>query len=161
MFKYLTLPFLVVFSTSSFAKKADCITEKQQLQHIQKIMKKGYKPRLGERYRQIEREKHNAYQICRKNKNNSSKSTKVKKQNQPTKKKYSSFYKSRKYNRPLVSRGTINMRGKFKGEKQSAWLKHYKTPKNCITPKTPSEFAKCLSIRDEAAEKFDILWRKK
>ena len=48
MFKYLTLPFLVVFSTSSFAKKADCITEKQQLQHIQKIMKTHITQRVNE-----------------------------------------------------------------------------------------------------------------
>ena len=160
MFKYLILPFLVIFSTSSYAKRTDCITEKKQLQNIQKIMKKGYKPRLGEYYRKIEREKHDAYQICRRNKNNSSKKTNVKNHKKQTKKNYSSLNKSRNYNRPLVSRGTINIKGKFKGEKQSAWLRHYKTPKNCLTPKTIPEFAKCLSIRDKAAEKFDILWRK-
>ena len=100
--------------------------------------------------RQKEHQKHNEYQACRKRKAKSFKAEVF----------------NKKINRDLNQRPrkqkvihySGNLKGRYKGEKQNAWTLHYKTPKECIKPKSVQAFAVCINHRDAASKIFDKHW---
>lgn len=151
MLKTLWIIFFLIVTNQSHAK-SKCEFEWKQLKSIQSLLRQ----KSTEYLRKKEHEKHNEYQNCRKNKNNS-------KSSQNTKNNYSDNlqYYASQYKRNTFKNSPIQMKAKFKGEKQEAWIQSYITPKDCIKPKKISKFASCLSNRDIAAEKFNIQWNNK
>ncbi|MEY8216273.1 MAG: hypothetical protein RPR97_17530 [Colwellia sp.] len=149
----ITIALLIVSNQASAISK--CEREWNDLKSIQSQMRH----RSTEYLRDKERDKHKEYQSCRKDKNKKSKSYKTKTKHKNPK----TTYKSHSY--PRYSSNNIkysgSIKGKFKGEKQKAWLKHYRTPQECISPKNISKFSRCLSYRDEEAEKFTVQWNNK
>ncbi len=150
MYKFAFLLF-IVFSLPSFAG-SKCQLEWDSLKSVQSQLRKN----SNEWLRNEERRRHKIYQDCRKGKNNaSSKTQKHRTQKQTSYTKYKSTPKYRPY-RSTTSK--VNVKGRFSGEKQQAWLDYYHSPKGCKTPKSTSQFSKCLAHRDSEAEKFDKVW---
>jgi len=156
MFKALFLVVLILLSFQSFAFKSKCPSEWSSLKNIQKQMKLGHRVAEMERLKKEERKRFTAYENCRKGRNSNSKNT-VKSANQSRTKQYS--YSNSRSSRANVFKGaSVNIKGRFSGEKQRAWIDYYRKPKECIKPKSTSQFAKCMAHRDEVAKEFDVVW---
>ncbi|MDO6426834.1 hypothetical protein Q4489_07410 [Thalassotalea sp. 1_MG-2023] len=152
----------IVFLLSSYSvyAKQDCTREYNNLKSHQKVMRNGGS---SSRMAQLAKEEHviaSEYQDCRSGKNKASKNKntikkQVKSNNRPATKRQLSFSKQKpiKYTRP------ISFSGRFKGEKQVAWVEFYETPNECLKPKSTQAFAKCMAHRDEQAFIFDKRWR--
>jgi len=158
MYKFLLPILLILTSNIAFAKKPKCDYEMSQLKKVQAVMKKGG---YGEYTRDVERKLHTKYQNCRKNKNNYSKKNSVNTDRKKLEKTYNQTkiqpYKSSRYKK---GKATANIKGRYQGVKQDAWIQHYKTPKKCFRPKSISAFATCLKHRDSEAIKFDAIWKR-
>ncbi|MDG1751463.1 MAG: hypothetical protein P8I03_07370, partial [Thalassotalea sp.] len=117
-----------------------------------------------ESLRSEEHKRHTAYQNCRKKKNNSyakKESDKRVKTSKKHKNKYNnSHILNKKINKEFVGNRRINIKGFFEGEKQNQWLKYYKKPEYCVSPKSTQVFAKCMNHRETEALKFNEQWIK-
>ncbi|WP_448568902.1 hypothetical protein [Thalassotalea ganghwensis] len=155
---YLWLLLAAVFSPNANAS-IKCQSEWQSLKHTQQLMRH----KSTETLRQKEHKKAKAYQDCRRGKtkpkieinkkNLTTNSTHKQRQNTASKSKINK-------SEPIKYTRSINVSGKFSGEKQDAWLKHYQAPKECAHPKTTQQFAKCTENRNEQATKFSVAWEK-
>lgn len=154
MLKTLVAVGLLIFTNQASAK-SKCEQEWKALKNVQSQMRN----RSTERLRDQERYRHNEYQTCRKGKKKKSKSYKAKTnyKNQKT------TYKKNSYPKYLNKNITnsVSLKGKFKDEKQDAWIQYYDKPQECILPKSIQEFSKCLNDRDEKSKKFDKEWNNK
>jgi len=159
MLKILWIVLFLITSNQSYAK-SKCEKEWKALKGVQAHLR--YK--TSEYLRKEEHRRHEIYQKCRSKRNNESSSSKSKSKKSKiiyskkptTQKKYS----PKKYVKKSFGKSTVKIKGKFKGDKQNEWIKHYKTPKECIRPKSTSQFASCLNKRNVEAEKFSINWNK-
>lgn len=156
----LILFLLVLFSFPLFAG-SKCQLEWDALKSVQnQLRQKSY-----EWLREKERRKHKDYQACRKGKNREKAQSRSTRTSQNYNNQVSNINGSNhisNYRAPRTQHKTvINIKGYFKGEKQNDWLKYYREvkPKYCNSPKSTSEFAKCLNNEKEEVEKFKILWR--
>ena len=149
MLKILITIGLLIVSNQTFAK-SKCEREWNDLKNVQSEMRH----RSTERLRDEEHYRHNEYQNCRKGKNKKSKTYKTKTKHKKTAYKKHSYAT---YSTKNIT-NTVSLKGKFKDEKQDAWIQYYDKPKECLFPKNIQEFSKCLSYRDEAAKKFDMEW---
>ncbi len=146
----LILAFLI--ASNPILAKSKCEDEWNALKSIQSQMRQ----RSTEYLRVEEHKKHDEYQNCRKGKTNNKNS-----EGKNSQKKYSTskkYYLQKKLRNSFNS-SAVNMKTKFKGEKQQAWLDYYTTPKDCISPKSTAKFAKCLDERDNKAIEFDLNWK--
>lgn len=143
---------IVLFSSSTFAK-SKCQNEWDALKSVQSQLKH----KSTEWLRDKERKKHTEYQDCRRGK---IKSINSNNQTKYSEKRSSQPYKTKRIIKTKKSNFSGGIKGLFTGEKQNAWIRYYKKPKECIRPKTTKWFAKCLNIRDIEAQKFDVLWKK-
>ncbi|XPF94276.1 hypothetical protein ACM9HF_20045 [Colwellia sp. RE-S-Sl-9] len=154
MLKTLWIILFLIITNKSYAK-SKCEVELNELQHIQSLLRH----KTSEYLRDKEHKAHEKYQICRSRKNNQSSNNKSKKiysKKTTTKKKY---YPNQ-YVKKSFGKSTVKIKGKFKGDKQNAWIEYYKTPKECIKPKSTSQFASCLNKRNVEAERFSTEWDK-
>lgn len=151
MLKILWIIFLLIVTNQSNAK-SKCEFEWNSLKAVQSQLRHKSTDYL----RKKEHKKHTEYQNCRKGRNNKSK-------NYEPKNEYSTQrnYYSNQYARNSFKNSPVQMKAKFKGDKQEAWMGYYTTPKDCIKPKKISKFASCLQYRDMKAEEFDILWNER
>ena len=148
MLKILIIICLLIVSNQTFAK-SKCELEWNALKSVQSQLRH----KSTEYLRKKEHKKHDEYQKCRKSQSKKSKSYKTTSNKNTT-------YNNHSYsNYPTKNiTNTISLKGKFKDEKQDAWIQYYDKPKECLFPKNIQEFSKCLSYRDEAAKKFDMEW---
>jgi hypothetical protein len=128
-----------------------CQDEWDALKSIQSHMRKN----STEWARQEEHRRHKTYQDCRKGKNKQSEKSKNHSNNNQTYTHYRVPIKHKKY-RSTISK--VNVNGRFKGDKQQAWLDYYHAPQGCKNPKSTSQFSKCLQDRDNQAEIFEQVW---
>lgn len=149
MLKILITISLLIVSNQTFAK-SKCEREWNDLKSVQSQMRH----RSTEYLRDQERYRHKEYQDCRKGKDKKSKTYKTKTKHKKTSYKKHSYVK---YS-PKNITNTVSLQGKFKDEKQDAWIQYYDKPKECILPKNIQVFSRCLSERDEEAKKFDMEW---
>lgn len=154
MLKILVTIILLITSNQTIAK-SKCELEWNALKAVQSQLRQ----KSTEYLRDKERIKHKEYQNCRKGKKKKSKTYKTETNHKKTKTKYKKNSYQKYSAKNIKYSGSI--KGKFKGEKQKAWLNHYKTPRECISPKNISKFSRCLKYRDEEAEKFTVQWNKK
>jgi hypothetical protein len=148
MLKILITIGLLIVSNQTFAK-SKCELEWNALKSVQSQLRH----KSTEYLRKKEHKKHDEYQKCRKGKSKKSKSYKTKNNQKTTHKKYSYT------NYPTKSiTNKLSLKGKFKDEKQDAWIQYYEKPKECILPESIKIFSKCLSNRDDEAKKFDKEW---
>lgn len=143
---------LLIISIQSPAK-SKCELEWNALKAVQAQLRN----KSTEYLRNKERKKHTEYQNCRKGKSKKNSNKHVIKNTYNPQKKY---YSNRKI-RNSFGNSKVNIKSKFTGEKQQAWLAFYKTPKECISPKTTTKFAKCINDRNLAAEHFSNNWDNK
>ena len=149
MLRILIVITLLVISNQSLAK-SKCEKEWDALKAVQAQLRH----KSTEYLRNKERIRHTEYQNCRKGKSKkSSNGNSVKTTYKPQKK-----YYSNKKVRNSFGNSKVNIKSKFTGEKQEAWLAFYKTPKECIAPKTTTKFAKCINDRNLAAKHFTNNW---
>lgn len=156
MNKTMFLVVLTLLSFQSFASKSKCPNEWNSLKSIQKQMKLGHRASEMEYLKKEERKRFTAYEHCRKGRNANSKNT-VNSANQNLTKRYL-YNKSRSSKSNVFKGASINIKGRFSGEKQNAWFDYYNKPKECIKPKSTSQFAKCIVHRDELAKEFEVVW---
>ena len=154
MLKILIIIALLIVSNQSIAK-SKCEREWNALKNIQSQLRH----KSTEYLRNKEHIKHNEYQTCRKGKKKKSKSYKAKSNYQNQKTTYNKNSYPKYLNKNITN--SVSLKGKFKDEKQDAWIQYYDKPKECISPKTIPEFSRCLSNRDEEAKKFDMEWNSK
>lgn len=149
MLKILITISLLIVSNQAFAK-SKCEREWNDLKNVQSQMRH----KSTERLRDEEHYRHNEYQKCRKAKEKKTKSYKT---NAKYKK---AIYQKHSYAKNSTKNLTnrVSLKGKFKEEKQDAWIQFYDKPKECILPESIQVFSKCLSDRDEEAKKFDMKW---
>jgi hypothetical protein len=148
MLKTLMTIGLLIVSNQIFAK-SKCESEWNALKNVQSQLRH----KSTEYLRKKEHRKHDEYQKCRKGKNKKSKSYKTTSNQKTAYKKYSySNYPTKNIT------NKVSLKGKFKDEKQDAWIQYYDKPKECILPKNIQVFSRCLSKRDEEAKKFDMEW---
>ena len=141
----------IIFSAPSFAG-SKCQTQWDSLKAVQQQLRhQSY-----EWLRDKERRKHKEYQDCRKGKNN--KSSKTKKYTTSKQSAYTQYKQSPSYRPYRSTISKVNVTGRFKGDKQQAWLDYYHSPKGCKSPKTTSKFSTCLQHRDSEAAKFEQVW---
>ena len=150
---------LTAVSSLNVNASIKCQSEWLSLKHTQKLMRH----KSTEKLRQKEHKKAKAYQDCRRGKaktkmDGTSENLTI----NSTHKHRQDTVSKRKINRskPIKYSRSINVRGKFSGEKQDAWLKHYIAPKECANPKTTQQFAMCTEHRNEQATKFSVAWEK-
>lgn len=148
MLKILIIISVLIVSNQTFAK-SKCEREWNALKSVQAELRH----KSSEYLRDKEHRTHNQYQDCRKGKDKKSKNHKTKSNQKTTYKKYSYA----KYSTNNIT-NTVSLKGKFKDEKQDAWIQYYDKPKDCLFPESIKEFSKCLSYRDEEAKKFDMKW---
>lgn len=152
-----------LYSSNAIAK---CEQEYKALQNQQTLMKKGHSASTMARLKAKEHKLAETYQNCRSGKNRSAKrKVKVYKHafasnnsNRSAKSETKSYgnlvfkAKNSTFSRP------IRFNTKFEGDKQKAWIAHYKTPKACLKPKSTAKFAECIQHRNAAAHQFSQQW---
>jgi hypothetical protein len=112
MLKILITTSLLIVSNQTFAK-SKCEREWNAFKSVQAELRH----RSSEYLRDKEHRTHNQYQDCRKGKNKKSKSHKITNNQKTTYKKYSDI------NYPTKNiTNTVSLKGKFKDEKQDAWI---------------------------------------
>jgi hypothetical protein len=151
MYKFILL-ILIIFSHQSFAG-SKCPDEWNALKSIQSHLRNN----STEWARSEERRRHKTYQECRKRKNNTLTKTKsYSNKSQETYNQFETLPENKAY-RSSISK--VNIKGRFKGYKQQAWLDYYRAPARCQSPKNSQQFSKCLQNRDNQAEIFEQVWR--
>lgn len=151
MIKIVLIFILFTISLPSYSA-SKCQEEWDYLKKVQAQLR--YKS--TEYWRKKEHEAHNIYQNCRKGKNKKTTSRSSQIEIYKNKKSKIKFKKYKKVGNPIAT-----VKGFYTGEKQNAWIKYYKTPKECKNPKTTSKFAKCLEHKRETSKEFDIIWKEK
>ena len=152
MNKLLTMILLLVISNELFAQ-SKCQDEWSDLKNAQNVSRQS----SNEWTRNWEKRAFNEYNKCIKRKNNSQKYRQK-----------SSYNKNRNLNESYTvyfdrefTTKPIEVKARYTGEKQDAWLKYYRSKKTdeCKNPKSTKLFAKCLEEREKLAVKFDMNWR--
>lgn len=152
MLKILVAISLLIVSNQTIAK-SKCEREWNALKSVQSKLRH----KSTEYLRNKEHRKHKKYQDCRKGKTKSSKKSRTKTYSSTPKNTYKKHYPNY-YVRNTFNSSSVNVKAKFKGEKQNEWMQYYVIPKECISPKSTSKFARCLAERDKEAEEFSKKW---
>ena len=158
MIKSIILIFVIIASNKSYAK-SKCELEWNALKAVQAQLKqKSY-----EWLRKKEHEKHNEYQNCRKGKTNKLITDLKKEKISPKKNKQIKKYMPKTEYSRNNNKYSGEIKGKFKGEKQDAWIKYYNKyrPIKCKTPKSIQIFSQCVKHKNNEAKNFNLVWATK
>lgn len=161
MKKINVLILLPLFISSPAIAQQDCTQAMENLKNHQKIMRKGYSATQGEKLRNKERKLFDAYQTCLKFPASHSTRRTSEARNGKKKQKTTSTFNYSDAPQIKWQNKSLSFRGKFSGEKQKAWLRYYKQPKQCGKPKSLQVFAWCTEHKTKSSEVFSELWHSK
>ncbi|TLU67351.1 hypothetical protein FE810_03460 [Thalassotalea litorea] len=145
--------------------QSDCEKHRKSLAQVRSEMRLGYREPRGNYLRQKERELKDKIRICHKYPRSTKKRNKppakaLKKEALPAASPASTVADFQIRNPDQLGDQVLHIKGLFTGEKQTAWLRFYQPPKQCLHPKSTRIFAKCLAYRDKQAAMFSKVWGK-
>lgn len=145
---YFLCVFLLLWFNTAYAKK--CQSEYDKFSRIQLQQKQAHSAQKSIKLHQKEQSAWKRWQDCKKGKKAKKKSKKKKNKQRNT---HNTTQSMKLVLQPsgsaFATRKAVVIKGKYRGEKQQAWLQYYKMPKACKKPATTQKFAACLENKEQ------------